>query len=57
MSGVAGNIKTFSVKSMEKWRVMLGIGNLEFGEIEIRHGILISILDTNIYLLQFLFYH
>ena len=27
---------------------MLGTGNLEFGEIEIRHGILISILDTNI---------
>ena len=39
---------------MEKW---MGTGNLEFGEIEIRNGILISILDTNIYLSQFLFYH
>ena len=33
--GVAENIKTLLVNSMEKWRVMLGAGNSELGEIDI----------------------
>ena len=33
--GVAENIKTLLVNSMEKWRVMLGAGNSELGEVGI----------------------
>ena len=32
--GVAENIKTLLVNSMEKWRVMLCAGNSELGEVE-----------------------
>ena len=32
--GVAENIKTLLVNSMEKWRVLLCAGNLELGEVE-----------------------
>ena len=34
--GVADNIKSLLVKSMEKWRVMLCSGNSELGEVEIK---------------------
>ena len=37
--GVAENIKSLSVNSMEKWKVMLCSGNSELGEVEIKHGI------------------
>ena len=37
--GVAENIKSLLVNSMEKWRVMLRAGNLEFGEVDIKQGI------------------
>ena len=37
--GVAENIKTLLVNSMEKWRVMLCAGNLELGEVDIKRGI------------------
>ena len=37
--GVADNIKTLLVNSMEKWRVMLGAGNSELGERNIKRGI------------------
>ena len=36
---VTENIKTFSVNSMEKWRVILSVGNSELGEIDIKRGI------------------
>ena len=38
MFGVAENIKTLLVNSMEKWRVMLCAGNSESGEINIKWG-------------------
>ena len=37
--GVAENIKTLLVNSMEKWRVMLCVGNSELGEVDIKRGI------------------
>ena len=37
--GVAENIKSLLVNSMEKWKVMLCSGNPEFGKVEIKHGI------------------
>ena len=37
--GVAENIKSLLVNSMEKWKVMLCSGNSEFGEVEIKRGI------------------
>ena len=37
--GVAENIKSFLVNSMEKWKVMLFSGNSEFGEVKIKRGI------------------
>ena len=37
--GVAENIKSLLVNSMEKWKVMLCSGNSELGEVEIKPGI------------------
>ena len=37
--GVAENIKSLLVNSMEKWKVMLCVGNSEFGEVKIKRGI------------------
>ena len=37
--GVAENIKSLLVNSMEKWRVMLCSGNSELGEVEIKRDI------------------
>ena len=37
--GVAQNIKSLLVNSMEKWKVMLCSGNSELGEVEIKRGI------------------
>ena len=37
--GVAENIKTLLVNSMEKWKVMLCSGNSELGEVEIKRRI------------------
>ena len=37
--GVAENIKSLLVNSMEKWKVMLCSGNSELGEAEIKPGI------------------
>ena len=37
--GVAENIKSLLVNSMEKWKVMLCSGNSESGEVEIKRGI------------------
>ena len=37
--GVAENIKSLLVNSMEKWKVMLYSGNSELGEVEIKRGI------------------
>ena len=37
--GVAENIKSLLVNSMEKWKVMLCSGNSQLGEVEIRRGI------------------
>ena len=37
--GVAENIKTLLVNSMEKWKVVLCSGNSELGEVEIKRGI------------------
>ena len=37
--GVAENIKSLLVNSMEKWKVMLCSGNSELGELEIKRGI------------------
>ena len=37
--GVAENIKSFLVNSMEKWKVMLCSRNSELGEVEIKRGI------------------
>ena len=37
--GVAENIKSLLVNSMEKWKVMLCSGNFELGEVEIKGGI------------------
>ena len=34
--GVAENIKTLLVNSMEKWRVMLCAGNSALGEVDIK---------------------
>ena len=39
MFGVAENIKSLLVNSMEKWKVMLCSGNFELGEVEIKRGI------------------
>ena len=39
MFGVAENIKSLLVNSMEKWKVMLCSGNSELGEVEIKRGI------------------
>ena len=39
MFGVAENIKTLLVNSMEKWRVVLCAGNSELGEVDIKRGI------------------
>ena len=36
--GVAENIKSLLVNSMEKWKVMLCSGNSESGEVEIKQG-------------------
>ena len=37
--GVAENIKSLLVNSMEKWKVMLCTGNFVLGEVEIKRGI------------------
>ena len=37
--GVAENIKSLLVNSMEKWKVLLCSGNSESGEVEIKRGI------------------
>ena len=37
--GVADNIKSLLVNSMEKWKVILCSGNSELGEVEIKRGI------------------
>ena len=37
--GVAENIKSMLVNSMEKWKVMLCSRNSELGEVEIKRGI------------------
>ena len=37
--GVAENIKSLFVNSMEKWKVMLCSGNSELVEVEIKRGI------------------
>ena len=37
--GVAENIKSSLVNSMEKWKVMLCSGNSELGEVEVKRGI------------------
>ena len=37
--GVAENIKSLLVNSMEKWKIMLCSGNSELGEVEIKRGI------------------
>ena len=37
--GVAENIKSLLLNSMEKWKVMLCSGNSELGEVEIKRGI------------------
>ena len=42
--GVAENIKTLLVNSIEKWRVMLCAGNSELGEVDIKRGIFKEIL-------------
>ena len=39
MFGVAENIKSLLVNSMEKWKVMLCSGNSELGEVETKRGI------------------
>ena len=39
MFGVAANIESLLVNSMEKWKVMLCSGNSELGEVEITRGI------------------
>ena len=39
MFGVAENIKSLLVNSMEKWEVMLCPGNSELGEVEIKRGV------------------
>ena len=39
MFGVAENIKSLLVNSMEKWKVMLCSGNSELDEVEIKRGI------------------
>ena len=36
--GLAENIKSLLVNSMEKWKVMLCSGNSELGEVEIKRG-------------------
>ena len=38
--GVAENIKSLLVNTMEKWKVMLCSGNSELGQVEIKQGIL-----------------
>ena len=37
--GVAENIKSLLLNSMEKWKVMLCSGNSKLGEVEVRQGI------------------
>ena len=37
--GVAENIKSFLVNSMEEWKIILCSGNSELGEVEIKRGI------------------
>ena len=37
--GVAGNIRSLSVNSTEKWKVTLCSGNSELGEVEIKRGV------------------
>ena len=37
--GVAENIKSLFVNSMEKWKVTLCSGNSELGEVEIKRGV------------------
>ena len=37
--GVAENIKSLLVNSMEKWKVMLCSANFELGEVDIKRGI------------------
>ena len=37
--GVAKNIKSLLVNSMEKWKAMLCLGNSELDEVEIKQGI------------------
>ena len=37
--GIAENINSLFVSSMEKWKVMLCSGNSELGEVDIKRGI------------------
>ena len=39
MFGLAENIKTLTVNSMEKWRLIFSAGNSELGEVNIKRGI------------------
>ena len=53
--GVAENIKSLLVHSMEKWKVMLCSGNSELGEVEIKRGIFQGVsLSPSVYR-QFVF--
>ena len=49
--GVAENIKTLLVNSMEKWKVMLCSGNSELGEVEIKRGIFQDSLSPLVFVL------
>ena len=39
MFGVTENVKSLLANSMEKWKVILCLGNSELGEVEVRRGI------------------
>ena len=49
--GVAENIKSLFVNSMEKWKVMLCSGNSELGEVEIKRGIFQDSLSPLVFVL------
>ena len=49
--GVAENIKSLLVNSMEKWKVMLCSGNSELSEVEIKRGIFQDSLSPLVFVL------
>ena len=49
--GVAENIKSLLVNSMEKWKVMLCSGDSEIGEVEIKRGIFQDSLSPLVFVL------